>query len=73
MIYHLSSNFAQKLKKYDSALAFAGIIIEIGKEQNRIHQVVNSSLSTSEKCGRELRTRQQETAARKSAARGVRR
>jgi hypothetical protein len=49
VIYHLSSNVAQKFEKYDSALAFAGIIIEIGKDAEKIHHVIKSNLSTGEK------------------------
>jgi hypothetical protein len=48
-IYHLSSNVTQKFKKYDSALAFAGIIIEIGKDADKLHQISKSNLSTGEK------------------------
>ena len=48
-IYNISSNIAEKFEKYDSALAFAGVIIEIGKDADKIHQISKSNLSTGEK------------------------
>ena len=48
-IYHVSSNIAEKFEKYDSALAMAGIVIEIGKEAGKIHHIFKSKISTGEK------------------------
>ena len=48
-IYNISSNLAEKFEKYDRALAFAGIIIEIGKESQTIYHLTKSTLSTGEK------------------------
>jgi hypothetical protein len=49
VIYYVSSNVAEKFEKYDRALAFAGIIIEIGKEAHKVHRVIHSNLPTGEK------------------------
>lgn len=48
-IYNISSNIAEKFEKYDSALAFAGIIIEIGKETDTITHIAKGNMSTGEK------------------------
>jgi hypothetical protein len=48
-IYHVSSNVAEKFEKYDRALAFASIIIEIGKEADNVHHVFKSNFSKGEK------------------------
>ncbi len=39
VIYNISSNVAEKFEKYDRALAFAGIIVEIGKDADKIYQI----------------------------------
>lgn len=49
VIYNISSNVAEKFEKYDSALAFAGMVIEIGKDADKIHHVIKSNLSGAEK------------------------
>lgn len=49
VIYHVSSNIAEKFEKYDRALAFAGILIEIGKDGKKIRRMFESNLSTGEK------------------------
>lgn len=48
-VFNISSNIAEKFEKYDCALAFAGIIIEIGKQTDSVTHVVKSNLSTGEK------------------------
>ncbi len=49
VIYNLSSNVAEKFEKYATALAVAGIVIEIGKDADKIHHLVKSNVSTGEK------------------------
>jgi hypothetical protein len=52
-IYQLSSNVAKKFEKYDSALVFAGVILEVNKQWAQIKSIGNSKMSLLEK-GRQI-------------------